>query len=85
MVQNYVKSFELHGYPIELAFAAMFSRDAKTLALSDAALVLTTGLCVPFAKALKRGWVKYYWTGAAIQYIFQFSVLIAAVNWTFNR
>lgn len=85
VVQNYIRSFEEHGYPIELAFARMFSRHAKTLALSDAVLVLSTGLCVPFAKALKSGWLRYHGAGIVIQYVFQILVLVIAVNWTFNR
>jgi sterol O-acyltransferase len=63
----------------------MFSRDARMLALSDAVLVLSTGICVPFAKAVSRGWIKYYWTGVVIQHTFQTFILFAAIKWTFNR
>ncbi|KAH9976295.1 hypothetical protein BGW80DRAFT_911372 [Lactifluus volemus] len=37
-----------------LQFASTFSRDARTLALADAVLILSTGICVSFAKAV--GW-----------------------------
>ncbi|OBZ74054.1 Sterol O-acyltransferase 2 [Grifola frondosa] len=50
-VRTYVRSIEANGYALELSFATMFSRDAVTLALSDAVLVGSTALCVPFAKA----------------------------------
>ena len=63
----------------------MLSRDARTLALSDAVLVLSTGICVPFAKAVSRGWIKYYWTGVIFQHLLQASILFAAIKWTFNR
>jgi sterol O-acyltransferase len=63
----------------------MISKDARTLALSDAVLVLSTGICVPFAKAVSKGWVKYYWTGVAIQHTLQTVILFAAIKWTFNR
>ncbi|KAF9563111.1 hypothetical protein CPC08DRAFT_721820 [Agrocybe pediades] len=56
--RTYVRSIETSGRPLNLQFAAMFSQDAITLALSDAVLVLTTGICVPFAKAMKNGWIK---------------------------
>jgi sterol O-acyltransferase len=63
----------------------MFSRDARTLALSDAVLVLSTGICVPFAKAVSRGWIKYYWIGVILQHSLQTFILFAAIKWTFNR
>ncbi|KAF6761618.1 sterol O-acyltransferase [Ephemerocybe angulata] len=84
-VQTYVKSFETSGMPLSLDFAAMFSRDAITLAWSDVLLVLTTGICVPFAIALKNNWIQYYWTGLLIQHILQTSILFSAIVWTFNR
>lgn len=85
VVQNYVVSMEKNGYPIELAFAAMFSRHALTLALSDAVLVLSTTFCVPFAIALKKGWFNHSPWGVVIQQTFQTLVLAGAVTWTFNR
>ncbi|KAG6868960.1 hypothetical protein C0993_007174 [Termitomyces sp. T159_Od127] len=63
----------------------MFSQDLLTLAISDAVLVLSTSLCVPFAFALQKRWINYYWTGMVIQHIYQTSVLVAAIIWTFNR
>jgi sterol O-acyltransferase len=76
---------ETQGAPLNLQFATMFSRDARTLALSDAVLVLSTGICVPFAKAVSRGWIKYYWTGVVIQHSLQTFILFTAIKWTFTR
>ncbi|KJA28058.1 hypothetical protein HYPSUDRAFT_62448 [Hypholoma sublateritium FD-334 SS-4] len=84
-VQSYVRSIETSGRPLNLAFAAMFSQDAVTLALSDAVLVLSTGICVPFALALKNGWIRYYWTGVVLQHLLQTTILFSAISWTFNR
>lgn len=81
----YIISFEQTGQPLSLNFASMFSRDATTLALSDAVLVGSTLLCVPFAKALQRGWIRYNTTGIILQHIFQTTLLAVAVTWTFNR
>ena len=85
VVQNYIVSFEKNGYPIELAFAAMFSRDAFTLAISDGVLVLATGICVPFATALRKGWLNFSPWGLVLQHTYQTLFLFAAVTWTFNR
>lgn len=84
-VRTYVRSIETSGRPLNLHFATMFSQDAVTLALSDAVLVLSTGLCVPFAIILKKGWIQYYWTGLILQHVIQTVILFSAITWTFNR
>jgi len=84
-LRTYIISLETNGYPLNFAFATMFSRDAVTLAISDAVLVLTTGLCVPFAKAISKGRIRYYWTGVVLQHFIQTLILFTAVTWTFNR
>lgn len=84
-LSTYVRSVERTGSPLNFEFATMISRDAITLALSDAALVLTTGLCVPFAKAVAKGWINYYRFGVIIQHLWQCAVLAFAITWTFNR
>ncbi|KAL6304532.1 MBOAT, membrane-bound O-acyltransferase family-domain-containing protein [Sparassis latifolia] len=84
-VRTYIRSIETNGYALNLGFATMFSRDAITLTLSDATLVGSTFLCVPFAKAIKNGWIKYHWTGVILQHLWQCCVLAFAVTWTFNR
>lgn len=84
-VQAFVSSLEMNGYALSFAFAAMFSRDAVVLVLSDAALVLTTAICVPFARAISKGWIKYSWTGVVLQHVFQTSVLVAVITWTYHR
>lgn len=84
-VRTYIRSIEQSGRPLNLQFFTMFSQDAVTLALSDGVLVLSTGICVPFAIALKNGWIRYYWTGLILQHIFQTSLLFAAIVWTFKR
>ncbi|KAI0310401.1 MBOAT, membrane-bound O-acyltransferase family-domain-containing protein [Amylostereum chailletii] len=84
-MRTYIRSFQDHGRPLNLELATLFSRDARVLALSDAVLVLSTSICVPFAKAVRNGWIKYYWTGVALQHLLQTFILFAAVKWTFNR
>jgi sterol O-acyltransferase len=84
-VRTYIRSHEETGYLLPFAFARKISQDAITLALSDALLVASTGVCVPFALAIRNGWIKYYWFGVVLQHIFQTTVLAVAVTWTFNR
>ncbi|EIN09521.1 hypothetical protein PUNSTDRAFT_66632 [Punctularia strigosozonata HHB-11173 SS5] len=84
-VGAYVRSFERSGYFLELAFARLMSRNAVSLAISDAVLVLSTGFCVPFAKAVSKGWIRYYWFGVVIQHVFQTFLLAVTVTWTSNQ
>lgn len=84
-LQTYVSSVEANGYALSFAFATLFSRHAVMLALSDLLLVSTTILCVPFAKAISKGWISYYWTGAILQHVFQTCMLFVTVTWTFHR
>ncbi|THH16971.1 hypothetical protein EW146_g3763 [Bondarzewia mesenterica] len=84
-VRTYIRSIETSGKPLNLVFATMISRDAFTLIISDAVLVLSTGLCVPFAKAISRGWIRYYSTGVMLQHAFQALVLFIAIRWTYHR
>ena len=85
VLRSYILSYQEHGYPLEGAFFSMFSRDAVTLAFSDAVLVLSTGLCVPFVKACVKGWIRYYWVGVIMQHVWQTTLLFTAIQWTFNR
>ena len=66
-------------------FASLLSQDAWTLALSDAVLVLSTGICVPFAWVLKKRYIQYYWTGVAIQHALQTAILFGAIYWAYHR
>ncbi|KZT09838.1 MBOAT-domain-containing protein [Laetiporus sulphureus 93-53] len=84
-IDTYMHSIEERGYPLEGAFFNLFSRDAVTLALSDAALILSTGVCVPFVKAIQHGWIRYYWIGVVIQNLWQTTLLFRAIKWTFTR
>ncbi|OSD04816.1 MBOAT-domain-containing protein [Trametes coccinea BRFM310] len=84
-VRTYVRSIETNGYPLDFQFASMFSRHAITLAISDAVLVLSTAICVPFAKAVAHGWIRYYPAGVILQHLWQTAVLAIAIIWTFNR
>ncbi|KZP25532.1 hypothetical protein FIBSPDRAFT_733698 [Athelia psychrophila] len=84
-LRTYIVSFEATGSPLNFVFAMSFSEDAITLALTDLVLMLSTGLCVPFAKAISKGWIPYYYFGMVLQHLLQAAILFTAVTWTFNR
>jgi hypothetical protein len=58
MTRTYIEGIEANGAPLNLQFATMFFRHALPLALSDFILVLSTGICVPFAKLLAKGYIR---------------------------
>ncbi|GLB41942.1 putative sterol O-acyltransferase [Lyophyllum shimeji] len=84
-IRAYVQGIESSGRPLNLALATMFSQDAIMLAISDLVLVLSTCVCLPLAYAMKKRWIRYYWTGMIIQHVLQSSILAGAITWTFNR
>ncbi|GAA5899424.1 hypothetical protein JCM6882_009113 [Rhodosporidiobolus microsporus] len=79
------RHFQLTGSPFGWTFASLISEDGWALALSDGVMVATTLLCVPYAKLLVSGWIRYYWTGLILQHIGQTAFLAIAVRWTFHR
>ncbi|KAG9018340.1 hypothetical protein FRB93_000043 [Tulasnella sp. JGI-2019a] len=88
MLRTYVVSFDQTGYPLSLTFATLFSKDALGLALSDAVLVGSTAISVPFVKLLASGRLRYNGAGSMgiiIQHAYQTTMLAVAVLWTFNR
>ncbi|KAJ1306733.1 hypothetical protein OPQ81_007721 [Rhizoctonia solani] len=85
LLRTYVNNFFQNGYPLSMVFATLFTRDAKTLVISDAVLVCSTFVCVPFVKALQKGYIQYYYTGQLILHIYQVIMLALAIQWTFNR
>ncbi|GAA5878509.1 hypothetical protein JCM16303_002104 [Sporobolomyces ruberrimus] len=66
-------------------FAELISEDAVNLAMSDAVMVGSTLLCVPFVKLIMSGWLRYYGAGLVLQHIGQAGFLAVAVRWTFHR
>ena len=86
-LRTYVLTLEESGRPMSLEFAMkyMFSEDTLMMFVSDGILVLSTAVCVPFAKAVANGWIKYYPTGTIIQHAWQTFVLFVAIKWAFHR
>ncbi|KAG8710121.1 hypothetical protein FRC09_000293 [Ceratobasidium sp. 395] len=85
LLRTYVNNFFQNGYPLSMVFATLFTRDALTLAISDGVLVGSTFICVPFVKAIQKGYIRYYYTGQILLHIYQTVMLGLAIRWTFNR
>ncbi|KIY62249.1 MBOAT-domain-containing protein [Cylindrobasidium torrendii FP15055 ss-10] len=84
MVRTFVATYESSGSPLNFRFAALLSKDAITLAISDAVLVCSTAICVPFAKAVSKGWIRG-WSVIILQHTIQTAILFTAILWTLNR
>lgn len=85
MLNTFYTSFTSTGQVISLTFATLLSKDAGVLALSDGILVGSLFLCVPFAKALKHGWIRYWPTGSIIQHAWQGAMLGCVIKWARYR
>lgn len=85
MLNTFYTSFTDTGKIISLTFASLFSRDAAVLAISDGILVGSLFLCVPFAKALKRGWFRYWPAGTILQHSWQAAMLGCVIKWARYR
>ncbi|CEH15903.1 sterol o-acyltransferase [Ceraceosorus bombacis] len=85
MLDTFYTSWASTGQFISLAFATLFSKDAGVLVLSDAALVGSTFICVPFAIMLKRGWFSYWPSLIWLQHAWQSVLLGGVIKWTQYR
>ncbi|CAD6893441.1 unnamed protein product [Tilletia laevis] len=80
MLNTIYTSWSNSGQFISLTFAELFSKDAIVLAISDGVMVGSTFICVPFAKALHRGW--RYWPHLIwFQHLWQAFMLGAVIHW----
>ncbi|GAA6015089.1 hypothetical protein JCM11491_001656 [Sporobolomyces phaffii] len=80
-----MRKFQESGGLYRWDFAELISEDGLNLAMSDAVMVASTLLCVPFVKLLLTGWVRYYGFGLILQHVGQAAFLAIAVRWTFHR
>ncbi|KAK0548122.1 Sterol O-acyltransferase 2 (Sterol-ester synthase 2) [Tilletia horrida] len=84
MLNTFYTSWTHSGQLVSLTFAELFSKDAIVLAISDGVMVGSTFICVPFAKALHRGW-KYWPHLIWFQHCWQALMLGAVIKWTHFR
>ena len=84
-IRTFVQSQDATGSLLSLQFATLLSEDLLGLMLSEVVLFSGSLLAVPLVKAIQHGWIKYEWTGVAIQHTYQTLMLAGAVKWTFDR
>lgn len=84
-LQTSVQSWNENRTILSFTFGRLITRDAWVLAISDAVMVGSMFLCVPFVKMLQHRWIKYYWTGVVLQHLYQTVFLGVAVWWGFHR
>lgn len=84
-VRTSYDSWETNRTILSGTFGRLITGDALVLAISDAIMVGSMFVCVPFVKGLVNGWYGYYWVGVAIQHAWQCVFLGMAVWWGFHR
>lgn len=84
-LQTIIRYYQETGYVFSGAFLALISGNALELAISDAVLVGSSYLCVPFVRLIERGLVPYYWVGCGLQHAAQLLYLAITVIWVFNK
>jgi sterol O-acyltransferase len=84
-VRTSYDSWETNRTILSGTFGRLISTDVLVLALSDAIMVGSMFVCVPFVKGLVNGWYGYYWVGAALQHAWQCVFLGMAIWWGFHR
>lgn len=77
-------TFEHTGEILSMTLASVFSRDAKILIVSDALLVLSLFVCVPYIKFVKFLGVPSRYI-APLQYLWEIGLLLAVVAWARYR
>ena len=84
-IRTFFKTYALSGHILGMTFGRLIGKDGLVLALSDAVLVGSTVVCVPFMQLVEQGWIRYQWTGLVIQHVAQALFLGSAIRWTFFR
>lgn len=85
VLNTFYTSFASTGKVLSLTFATLFSKDAWMLALSDAVLIGSLFVCVPFANVCRRGWVRYWPTAVVLQHLWQAALLGVVIKWARYR
>ncbi|WFD30496.1 sterol O-acyltransferase [Malassezia sp. CBS 17886] len=82
VLNAFLISLQSSGQLLSLTFAALMGRDACILALSDAALVSSTFLCVALVKAMHRFGIGYGYPVAILQAVWYLTLLGAVIVWS---
>ncbi|KAF6237143.1 hypothetical protein HO173_004611 [Letharia columbiana] len=85
VITTMLRNIKDTGYPLRHHMFDLLTTKTWELALSDGAMVLSTGVSVPFQMLCRRskGWLRWENLGMPIQSIFQLGWLVLWVNWPF--
>jgi sterol O-acyltransferase len=84
-LQTIIRYYQETGVVFSSAFFNLLRGDALELAISDAVMVGSSYLCVPFVMAVEKGILPYYWGGLVVQHVAQTLYLLVTVIWVFNK
>jgi sterol O-acyltransferase len=78
VITTMLRNIKDTGYPMRVKIWALFTEDMWQLALSDGAMVASTGLSLPLHLLFRRsdGWLRWGRGGMWIQSVFQFAWLV---------
>ena len=85
VVTTTARNIQETGYPLRVQVYQLMSRNVLSLALSDAAMVFSTGLSLPLQRLFRRsiGILQWRRAGVWIQSIYQLLWLVLWVEWPF--
>lgn len=84
-VQTAIKHYSRTGSLLSADFARLITADWRMLALTDAALVLSSSFALALVGGMRAGWWAYGNAVKTVQHIVQTCYLMAFVVWTINR
>lgn len=85
VITTMLRNIKDTGYPFRHQMFDLLTTKTWELGLSDAAMVISTGISVPFQMICRRskGWLRWERLGMPIQSIFQLGWLLLWVKWPF--
>ncbi|CAD6577083.1 MAG: hypothetical protein ASARMPREDX12_008115 [Alectoria sarmentosa] len=85
VITTMLRNIKDTGYPLRHQMFDLLTTKTWELGLSDGAMVLSTGVSVPFQMLCRRskGWLRWENMGMPIQSVFQLGWLLLWVNWPF--
>lgn len=87
VITTMLRNIKDTGHPLRVQVWALLTENTWQLALSDTAMVVSTGLSLPLQKLFSRsnGWLRWKRAGMPIQSLFQLAWLCLWVKWVAVR
>ena len=83
VVTTALRNIKDTGYPLRVRVWSLLSANVWELGLSDLAMVVSSGLVVPFQKVFRSGggWLRWSWGGIVFQSLFEAAWLSLWIKW----